>query len=86
MITHYIRRHDYYVFYLHPFELTRRKIPFFKELKNYDKYYIKQGIRHYNRRVERIIQMLLKNGYEFVTFEKLTQIMEAESQPVTTIS
>lgn len=86
LITHYIRRHDYYVFYLHPFELTRRKIPFFKELKNYDKYYIKQGIRHYNRRVERIIQMLLKNGYEFVTFEKLTQIMEAESQPVTTIS
>ncbi len=79
LIAYYIRRHDYYVFYLHPFELTRRKIPFLKELKSYDKYYIKQGIRHYNRRVERIIQMLLKNGYEFVTFEKLAQIMEVES-------
>jgi peptidoglycan/xylan/chitin deacetylase (PgdA/CDA1 family) len=86
LITHYIRRHDYYVFYLHPFELTRQKIPFLKELKNYDKYYTQRGIRHYNRRVERIIRMLLKNGYEFVTFEKLTQIMEAESLPVTTIS
>ena len=86
LIAHYIRRHDYYVFYLHPFELTRQKIPFLKELKAYDKYYTQRGIRHYNRRVEQIIQMLLKNGYEFVTFEKLTQIMEAESLPVTTIS
>ena len=78
MIKHYIHQNDYYVFYLHPFELTKQKVPFLKELKSYDKYYIKQGIRAYGRRIERIIEMLKKNGYEFVTFEQLVNIMDAE--------
>lgn len=76
LIRHHIRKNDYYVFYLHPFELTRQKIPFIKELKSYDKYYIKQGIRAYKKRIERIIAMLKKDGYEFVTFEQLVQIMD----------
>ena len=78
MIKHYIHQNDYYVFYLHPFELTKQKVPFLKELKSYDKYYIKQGIRAYGRRIERIIEMLKISGYEFVTFEQLVNIMDAE--------
>jgi len=78
LIRNYIHRNDYYVFYLHPFELTRQKIPFFKELKGYDQYYIKQGIQSYRRRIDRIIRMLQKVGYEFVTFEQLVQIMDQE--------
>ena len=79
LIRNYIHRNDYYVFYLHPFELTRQKIPFFKELKGYDQFYIKQGIQSYRRRIDRIIRMLQKVGYEFVTFEQLVQIMDQES-------
>lgn len=81
LIRHYVLHNDYYVFYLHPFELTKQKIPYIKELKSYDKYYIKQGIRTYGKRVERIIQMLKKSGYEFVTFEQLVNIMKKEQQP-----
>lgn len=76
LLRYYIHKNDYYVFYLHPFELTRQKVPFLKELKSYDKYYIKQGIRAYKKRIERIIAMLKKDGYEFVTFEQLVQIMD----------
>lgn len=79
LIQHYIHKHDYYVFYLHPFELTKQKVPFIKELRSYDKFYIKQGISTYSRRIEQIIRMLKKSGYEFVTFEKLVQIMDAEA-------
>ena len=79
LIQHYIHHNDYYVFYLHPFELTKQKIPFLKELKSYDKYYIKQGIQTYSRRIEQIILMLQKSGYEFVTFEQLVQIMNKEA-------
>lgn len=79
LIQSYIHRNNYYVFYLHPFELTREKVPFLKELKSYDQYYIKQGIQAYRRRIERIIQMLKKNDYEFVTFEQLVQIMDQEN-------
>lgn len=75
LISNYIRKHDYYVFYLHPFELTRQKIPFLWKLKSYDKYYLHQGIGTYRQRVEKIIKILKKNGYEFVTFEQLVQIM-----------
>ncbi|MBO5892520.1 MAG: polysaccharide deacetylase family protein [Oscillospiraceae bacterium] len=79
LIQHHIHHNDYYVFYLHPFELTKQQIPFLKELKSYDKYYIKQGIRTYGRRIEQIILMLRSCGYEFVTFEQLVQIMDKEA-------
>lgn len=79
LIYRHIRNHDYYVFYLHPFELTKQKVPFIKELKSYDKYYISQGIRTYGQRIEQIIKMLKKDGYEFVTFEQLTHIMNGEA-------
>ncbi len=78
LINHYIHNHDYYVFYLHPFELTKEAVPYLKELKSYDRFYIRQGIRTYARRVEWIIQMLMKNGFEFVTFEQLVQVMDKE--------
>lgn len=78
LISHYIHNNDYYVFYLHPFELTKQHIPWIKELASYDKYYLKQGIRNYGRRVEQIITMLRSCGYEFVTFEHLVNIMDKE--------
>ena len=78
LINHNIHHNDYYVFYLHPFELTKQKIPFLKELKSYDKYYISRGINSYKRRIEQIIKMLKKDNYEFVTFEQLVQIMDRE--------
>ncbi len=80
LLNRYIRKNDYYVFYLHPFELTKKKVPFIKELKSYDKYYIKQGIRAYGRRIQRIIRMLQKSGYEFVTFEEMVQALDANNR------
>lgn len=79
LIRHYIHKNDYYVFYLHPFELTRKKLPVLKKLKGYDQYYIKQGVRSYGRRIERIIQMLKKSGYEFITFNQMVQLMKSEN-------
>jgi len=78
LIWQYIRCNNYYVFYLHPFELTQEKIPFIKDLKPYDKYYIKYGIKNYGNKIEQIIKMLKKYGYQFVTFEELTDIMNKE--------
>ena len=80
LIRRYIHKNDYYVFYLHPFEMTRKRIPLLKGLKYYDQFYIKHGIRTYRRRVEKIIGMLKKDGYEFVTFEQLVNIMDQEPQ------
>lgn len=78
LIHRFIRKNDYYVFYLHPFELTRKKIPLIRELKSYDKFYTQFGIKSYARKVERIIKMLKKSGYKFVTFEQLMAITERQ--------
>lgn len=78
LIRYHIQKNDYYVFYLHPFELTKREVPFLKGLKSYDKFYIRFGIRSYSRRVERIIRMLEKADYEFVTFRELVKILDEE--------
>ncbi len=78
LINHYIHHHDYYVFYLHPFELTKEDVPSLRGLKSYDRFYLRQGVRTYAQRVEWIIQMLMKNGFEFVTFEQLVQAMDKE--------
>lgn len=78
LIRQYIKLNNYYVFYLHPFELTHNKVPFLKDLKLYDKYYLKMGIKSYGAKIEQIILMLKKCGYEFVTFEELAEIMSKE--------
>ena len=78
VLRQYIRENDYYVFYLHPFELTRQKVPHIKNLTRRDRYYIRRGIRTYGWRIEGLIRMLKRQGYEFVTFEQLVQIMGTE--------
>lgn len=74
VIKRYLQRNDYYVFYLHPFELTNKKIPYLKDLKSYDKYYLQRGIKSYKRHIEQLIMMLKSQGYEFITFEELAEV------------
>ncbi len=78
LIDQFIHKHDYYVFYLHPFELTHEKVPFLRQLKSYDQYYLQCGINTYAAKIEWIIKTLKKCGYEFVTFEELSGIMQRE--------
>lgn len=73
VIKYYLRRNDYYVFYLHPFELSKKKIPVLKELKSYDKFYLKNGMTGYKRHIEQLIKILKKFDYTFITFEELTE-------------
>ncbi len=73
LIKSYLKHNDYYVFYLHPFELTKEHIPFISNLKSYDKYYLNAGIKSYGKHIEELIQTLIAYDYEFVTFEELTE-------------
>lgn len=80
LIKQYLKHSDYYVFYVHPFEMTNRKVPVLRELSAYENFYLSAGIRSYARKVEYIIQLLIYYGFEFVTFEELTNIMNREQQ------
>lgn len=72
IIKEYLQENNYYVFYLHPFELTKQAVPLLKDLKLYDKYYLSYGIKTYAKHIEQIILILKKLGYTFITFNELT--------------
>ena len=78
LIWQYIRHHHYYVFYLHPFEMSKQEVPVPKDLCARDRYYLRHGIGSYGQKVEQIIRMLKKCGYQFVTFEELSEIMSKQ--------
>ncbi len=75
LINRYIADNDYYVFYLHPFELSKHKVPQIKNLKPHDQYYLTHGLRNYKAKINMIIVMLKKMGFEFVTFEDYLKIV-----------
>lgn len=77
-IRRYLRTHDYYVFYLHPFELSRERVPAIPGLKGYDQFYLNYGHRSFAGKVEDIILMLQSEGYEFVTFDELTDLIQQQ--------
>ncbi len=76
LIKNYIKNHDFYVFYIHPFELSSVKPPKIKGLRGYDRFYLNVGIKDYKKHIEELILMLKKEGYEFVTFNKLCKIID----------
>ena len=80
LLRSYLREQDYYVFYLHPFELSRQHQPEFVGLKLYDQYYLHHGLLTYRRKVEAIISLLRTLGYRFVTFDELAERMENKSE------
>ncbi len=78
-IRRYLRTHDYYVFYLHPFELSREPVPIIPGLRSYDQFYLNYGHRRFAAKVEDIIRMLQSEGYEFVTFDELAELIQREN-------
>ena len=69
VLKKYLKSHDNYVFYSHPFELSNEKTPKLKKLKLYDRFYLKFGKLTYPCKIEYIIRKLKKYGYKFLTFE-----------------
>ncbi len=69
MVKRYIKHSNYYMFYAHPFELSKEKIPRIKKLKLYDRMYLNFGHYSYPYKIEYIIKQLKKNGYIFTTVE-----------------
>lgn len=74
VIENYIKTHDYYVFYLHPLDVSQEPIPHIGHLKFQDRLYLTAGIKSYLQKIEQIIQCLIQNNYSFVTFNDLIKM------------
>ena len=68
-IKKYIKSADSYVFYVHPFEVGKRKLPKLTGLNWKEKLYLRIGRKSYLRKIEYIIKLLKKKGFEFKAME-----------------
>lgn len=60
-----------YVMYIHPIDLSPKEMPKVEEI-SFDRYLRTHiGRRHMVKRFRKVIEMLQKSGYEFVTFEQM---------------
>ena len=76
-IKKYLKQQKLYIFYLHPFEVSNHKIPKIENLGPGDKMFLnKNKGKNYLKRIEKTIKLLIKNGYEMVTFEDLIDKIE----------
>lgn len=82
VLYQYLMHNNYYVFYLHPFELSKEKMPHIPNLRKRDRYYLHAGTHGYRHKVEAIIRILQKLGYEFVTFDQLAEQLEQQGERV----
>lgn len=71
LIKKYLKKHNNFVFYLHPFELTEEKLPFPKDISIKDRFRASVGRKGNLKKLEKILKMLIKNGAEFYTFEQV---------------
>ncbi|MBQ2730247.1 MAG: polysaccharide deacetylase family protein [Clostridia bacterium] len=77
-LKRYIRKNDLYVFYLHPFELSKNRDRQLRKISPGERFYLNSGISEYAEKIERIIEMLKREGFQFVTFEELCDLREKE--------
>ena len=68
-IKSHLKISDYYTFYLHPFELSKKQTQKFKNISNLDKNYLTFGRKTFASRIEKIILLLKENGFSFSTME-----------------
>ncbi len=67
----YLKTGKPYVLYIHPIDLSKKPIPKVDGI-SFDRYLRTHiGRRYMVRKFKRVIDMLGKNGYQFVTFEQL---------------
>ena len=68
-IKKYLKNHNSYCFYIHPFELSKSKKPNIKIFNPLDIIYLRFNFKSYPKKIEWLINYLKNNGFEFITIE-----------------
>lgn len=69
LVKKYIKNADAYMFYVHPFEISKKKLPLDRKMSFAEKLFIIRGRKSYLGKIEKIIKMLKKQGYSIITVE-----------------
>ncbi len=73
-IKWYLRHHEVYVLYIHPFELSRKKPPVLPEnISASSRLRFSLGLGGVEKKLHKLIQLLKVEGFEIMTFSGLRQ-------------
>ena len=72
LLKKYLKTGKFYTFYIHPFELSNRKISLPKEVSIFNRFRFHYNRRKTYQRIEKTISLLKRYGYSFHTFSELT--------------
>ena len=72
LISRYLKKNDLYVFYIHPFELSKLDIPEVPSSTSIiTKFRFAHGRDSVEDKITRLVDLLRSNGYTFTTFSEI---------------
>ncbi len=80
LVKKYLKRAQVYTLYIHPFELSRKKMPKVEGTSLLTNVRARRGLGKVEKRMEKLIKLLQKNGFEFVTFTQLKELAKSEGK------
>ena len=75
-VKKYVKKHNGYTFYLHPFEIYNGELPKIKGLGPLEKIFIKRGRDCYLSKIDKIFNLLKEEGYSFITMSDYIREIE----------
>ena len=80
LIRRYVRKHDFFSIYIHPFEMSSETPPKLAELDNKTNFRFKYNIKSVPSKMEKLIELLKSEGYEFMTYKKANEYFSASEE------
>jgi peptidoglycan/xylan/chitin deacetylase (PgdA/CDA1 family) len=74
----YLRKHDLFSIYIHPFEMSSKVPPKVPELDTKTNFRFKYNIKSVPSKMEKLIRLLKSEGYEFMTYKQAHEYFSTE--------
>ena len=75
LLKEYLKKNNIYVFYTHPFELSKNKSPILKNISYSNKFRFNYGRNTVYNKINHLIKFLKKENYNFITFSNLRELI-----------
>lgn len=70
LIRWYLRKHNLFSMYVHPFEMSSKRPPVVKGLGFLNNIRFKRNIRGVPKKMQKLVKLLKDEGYEFMTYKQ----------------
>ena len=74
LIDNYLKKNQTYFLYIHPFELSKKALPEVDNISFLKNFRFKYGQIKTSEKLNKLIELLKANDFEFVTFKNLMNI------------